>query len=117
MGEKTDYYKILGVKKDANEEEIKLAYKKLAKKYHPDLNKKDPNAKDKFIKVKEAYDTLIDPIKRQIYDQAGYNPKNIDLSDLFRRYDIFQIREFFRQIYSRPYKDPASRPPPEGMYV
>ena len=117
MPEKDDYYAILGVKKDAKEEEIKLAYKILAKKYHPDLNKKDPKAKDKFIKLKKAYDTLMDPIKRKIYDQAGYNPRNVDMSELFRRYDVNQIREILRQMYSRVYIDPASRPPPEGMYV
>ena len=117
MAEKDDYYTILGVKKDANEEEIKLAYRKLAKKYHPDLNKKDPKAKEKFITLKKAYDTLVDPIKRKIYDQAGYNPRNIDMSDLFGRYNTNQIREILRQIYSRTYIDPASRPPPEGMYI
>ena len=111
-----DYYDILGVGKNSTKEEIKKAYKKLAKKYHPDLNKSDPNAKDKFIVIKEAYDTLIDPIKRKIYDEAGYNPKNIDMSDLFRHFDINQIREIFRQMYSQNYIDPASRPPPEGMY-
>ncbi len=117
MEKPNDYYKILGIKKDAKESEIKLAYKKLAKKYHPDLNKNDPKAKDKFIKLKEAYDTLIDPIKRKIYDQAGYDPRNIDMSDLFRKYDINQIREIFGQIYSRNYMDPSLRPPPEGMYT
>ncbi|MFX0071558.1 MAG: DnaJ domain-containing protein, partial [Candidatus Hermodarchaeota archaeon] len=61
---KRDYYEVLGVDKDATEDQIKLAYRRLAKKYHPDVNKEDPNAKDKFIEVQEAYEVLSDPEKR-----------------------------------------------------
>ncbi|GAH27734.1 unnamed protein product [marine sediment metagenome] len=78
MAKNKDYYKILEIEKDASEEEIKLAYRRLAKKFHPDLNKVDPEAKEKFIELHEAYDTLINPVRRKIYDQAGYNPRNID---------------------------------------
>ena len=70
MEKEKDFYEILGINKDASETEIKLAYRRLAKKYHPDLNKTDPYAKEKFIEVKNAYDTLIDPVKRRIYDHA-----------------------------------------------
>ena len=66
MNEDKNYYEILELEKDASEQEIKLAYRRLAKKYHPDLNKDDPNAKDKFIEIKNAYDTLINPRKRKI---------------------------------------------------
>ncbi|KAJ2395204.1 mdj1 protein precursor, partial [Coemansia sp. RSA 2559] len=65
-----DYYDILGVKRDASQAEIKKAYYQLAKKYHPDANKAE-DAKERFIKVQEAYDTLSDEGKRQSYDQFG----------------------------------------------
>ena len=66
-----DYYKILGVDKTASEEEIKSAYRKLAKKYHPDLNKDNPEAADKFKEINEAYEVLSDSQKRKNYDQFG----------------------------------------------
>ncbi|KAJ1667963.1 mdj1 protein precursor [Coemansia sp. RSA 1646] len=65
-----DYYDILGVKRDASQSEIKKAYYQLAKKYHPDANK-ETDAKERFIKVQEAYDTLSDESKRKSYDQFG----------------------------------------------
>jgi DnaJ-class molecular chaperone len=65
-----DYYKILGVSKGANDDEIKKAYRKLALKYHPDKNHA-PGAEEKFKEIGEAYDVLSDPKKRQIYDQLG----------------------------------------------
>jgi DnaJ-class molecular chaperone len=117
MDKDKEYYKILEVEEDASEEEIKLAYRRLAKKYHPDLNKTDPKAKEKFIKLHEAYDTLSDPQKRMIYDQAGYNPRNIDLSDLLWRYNSARFREILSQIYSNYYRTPYTKPPPEGMYT
>jgi len=55
MAKNKDYYKILEIEKNASEEEIKLAYRRLAKKYHPDLNKSDPQAKEKFIELHEAF--------------------------------------------------------------
>ncbi|KAJ2606598.1 mdj1 protein precursor [Coemansia sp. RSA 1722] len=65
-----DFYSVLGVKRDASQSEIKKAYYQLAKKYHPDANKA-PEAKDKFLKIQEAYDTLSDESKRRSYDQFG----------------------------------------------
>lgn len=117
MDKEKNYYKILEVGKDASEEEIKLAYRRLAKKLHPDLNKTDPKAKEKFIELHEAYDTLSDPQKRKIYDQIGYNPRNIDFSDMIWRNNSSRFREILRQIYGNYDRTPYHKPPPEGMYT
>jgi len=71
-----DYYEILGVARAAKEEEIKKAYRKLARKYHPDLNPNNKQAEEKFKEVQEAYEVLSDPEKRQKFDQLGANWKN-----------------------------------------
>ncbi len=71
MATKRDYYEVLGIKKGASKDEIKSAYRKLAKKYHPDINH-EPGAEEKFKEVQEAYDVLYDDNKRQTYDQFGH---------------------------------------------
>ena len=68
-----DYYKVLGVSKTATDEEINKAYKKLARKYHPDLNQNDPKAEERFKEVNEANEVLKDPEKRKMYDHLGPN--------------------------------------------
>ena len=75
MAEKRDYYDVLGVGRDASDDEIKKAYRKLSKKYHPDINKA-PDAEAKFKEVTEAYEALSDPQKRAAYDQYGHAGMN-----------------------------------------
>lgn len=72
MAEKRDYYEVLGISKGATDDEIKKAYRKMAKMYHPDLHPDDPQAAEKFKEVNEANDVLSDPQKRQRYDQFGH---------------------------------------------
>jgi molecular chaperone DnaJ len=75
---KKDYYEILGVKKSASAEDIRKAFRKLARKYHPDVNPGDKAAEEKFKALSEANDVLSDPKKRKIYDQVGFYSDNID---------------------------------------
>jgi molecular chaperone DnaJ len=74
---KNDYYQALGVTRNADAEEIRKAYRKLARKYHPDLNPGDKAAEERFKKVQEAYDVLSDEEKRKIYDQYGFYSPNV----------------------------------------
>lgn len=91
--EKRDYYEVLGVSKDASEADIKSAFRRLAKKYHPDVSK-EPDAAEKFKEAQEAYAVLSDPDKRKRYDQfgqaafnnngaGGYDFSDFDFSDIF----------------------------------
>jgi len=89
-----DYYKILGVGKNADEKAIKAAYRKLARKLHPDLNPNDPNASKKFQELNEANEVLSDPEKRKKYDQYGENWQHAD------QYE--QARQQQRSSYGNP---------------
>ncbi len=80
---KKDYYKILGVKKDANADEIKKSYRKMARKFHPDVNPNDKTAEEKFKEVQEAYDVLSDEKKRKVFDRFGYYNDNLDAESPF----------------------------------
>ena len=93
MRQSTDYYKSLGISKDASQDEIKQAYRKLAKKFHPDKNPDNANAAQKFNEIQEAYDTLSDVQSRQQYDNRGFGNVstnatggfdfNININDVF----------------------------------
>ena len=72
MASKRDFYEVLGIKKGASQSEIKKAYRKMAKKYHPDTNAGDEAAAEKFKEVSEAYSVLNDPEKKKLYDQFGH---------------------------------------------
>ncbi len=75
-----DYYNILGIKKDAKADEIKKSYRRLARKYHPDVNPNDKAAEEKFKEVQEAYDVLSDEKKRKVFDRFGYYADNLDVN-------------------------------------
>ena len=102
MADKRDYYEVLGVSKTASKDEIKSAFRKKAKQYHPDLNKDNPEAAEKFKEAQEAYEILSDESKRKMYDQyghagvsgggasgfggfggAGFNASDFDFGDIF----------------------------------
>ncbi len=74
---KKDYYEILGIKRDAKPDEIKKAYRRLARKYHPDVNPGDKAAEERFKLMSEAHDVLSDPKKRSVYDRFGQYSENL----------------------------------------
>ena len=76
MSNKRDYYEVLGVDKGADEATIKKAFRKLARKYHPDVNPGDKNAEAKFKELNDAYEILSDPQKKAQYDQFGHDAAN-----------------------------------------
>src|SRR5258706_3334450 len=74
---KQDYYELLGVARKASAKDIRASFRKLARKYHPDLNPGDKSAEEKFKQLQEAYDVLSDSKKRQMYDQYGFYSDNL----------------------------------------
>lgn len=100
-----DYYKILGVDKNASQNDIKKAYRKLARKYHPDLNPNDPSAKEKFQEINEANEVLSDPEKRKKYDEYGENWKHADEFEAQRQQYRQQGGPGGYQYYSQGFGD------------
>src|SRR6266511_4737833 len=105
----TDYYKVLGLGKNATPEEIKRAYRKLAVKYHPDKNPGDKTAEERFKEINEAYAVLSDPQKKAQYDQfgsAGFHER-FSQEDIFRGFDVgdlfkdsgFGTEDIFSRIF------------------
>src|SRR5256886_13965285 len=111
MGD-ADYYGVLGVPRGASKDEIKHAYRRLAKKYHPDLNKDNPKvAEEKFKQLSEAYEVLCDDEKRKIYDQFGadglkqqvWGGQGVDWSRFTHAEDVEDIfgADFFQSVFGR----------------
>jgi curved DNA-binding protein len=109
-----DYYKILGVDRNATEEQLKKAYRKLAMKYHPDRNKGDKRAEERFKEVNEAYAVLSDKEKRRQYDMFGAEgfQQRFSREDIFRNFDFGQVFKDFgfgsEDVFSRIFGGPGS---------
>jgi DnaJ-related protein SCJ1 len=87
-----DLYKVLGVKRSASQDEIKKKYRELTRKYHPDKNRNDPNASQKFTEVAEAYEVLSDEKKRRKYDRGGMDAVNNQQNEgNFDPFDVFSM--------------------------
>nr|AAK11223.1 tumorous imaginal discs protein Tid56-like protein short form [Mus musculus] len=127
---KDDYYQILGVPRNASQKDIKKAYYQLAKKYHPDTNKDDPKAKEKFSQLAEAYEVLSDEVKRKQYDaygSAGFDPgtsssgqgywrggPSVDPEELFRKiFGEFSSSPFgdFQNVFDQPQEETINTGP------
>ena len=98
---KRDYYNVLGVPKNASDEDIKKAYRKLAMKHHPHRNKDDPTAEEKFKEAKEAYEMLSDPQKRAAYDNYGHAASEQSNHGGFNHTNVdpAQFQEIFNHIF------------------
>ena len=92
-----DYYAMLGVKKTATQEEIRKAFRKAARRYHPDVNPGDKKAEEKFKEISEANDVLSDEKKRKVYDQVGFYSDQIDPATA--------------EAYARQQREGSNRPP------
>ncbi len=123
MANQKDYYKVLGVNKNATQEEIKKAYRKLALKYHPDKNKNNKKAEEKFKEITEAYEILGNSEKRKKYDKFGhtsmfegggtYTTDFSDFSDIFGGFGIDELFEKFFGSSSRAKKRQKAKKKPE----
>jgi DnaJ-class molecular chaperone len=125
MNNKRDYYEVLGVDKNASDIEIKKSYRKLAMKYHPDVNKDDSDAEIKFKEINEAYEVLSDKIKRQRYDQFGHQGfggqqgfgggfQDVDIEDIFKGFGGSGSFGGFGSIFEEFFKGANPNAPRRG---
>src|SRR5260370_5365036 len=105
---KQDYYELLGVERKATTKDIRTAFRKLARKYHPDLNPGDKSAEEKFKQLQEAYDVLSDTKKRQMYDQYGFYSDNAPPPGYTGGAPprAFQVKFYFLRVRFRGGPDP-----------
>ena len=111
---KRDYYEILGVGRDAGDDEIKRAFRKLAKQHHPDANPDNKHAAEKFKEIGEAYQVLSDPEKRQLYDRYGHNPPQGGFGD-FTGFGGFA--DIFEEFFGMGTRSAARRGPQPGAHL
>ena len=98
-----DYYKALGVSRNAKTDEIKKAYRRLARRYHPDVNPGDQDAEEQFKLISEAFDVLSDPKKREVYDRLGYYSEQAAAAGApfdFSNFGAANFRDIFSEIFS-----------------
>ena len=106
-----DYYRALGVPKKASTDEIRKSYRRLARKYHPDLNPGDQSAEQRFKEIQEAYDVLGDKKKRQMYDQFGFYSENASFQNAADQPGGFDFNGFDFTDFQVLKVDPFSRYP------
>ncbi len=111
---KRDYYEILGVNRNASEDEIKKAFRRLAKQYHPDANQGNREAEEKFKEIGEAYQVLSDPEKRQLYDRYGHNPPQGGFGDFT---DFGGFADIFEEFFGMGARSAARRGPQPGAHL
>jgi curved DNA-binding protein len=124
-----DYYDTLGVKRNADEKEIKAAYRKLARQFHPDANPNDKSAEEKFKEISEAYEVLKDPDKRRKYDRLGANWKNgaeftpppgfgeftFDFGNMSGFTQGSPFSDFFETLFGQHFGQPSNETAPAGF--
>ena len=116
MATKRDFYEVLGVARNASQDEIKKAYRKLALQYHPDRNPNNKEAEDKFKEAAEAYEALSDPTKRQRFDQYGHEGMRgtdfrsyTDMNDIFSSFGDILAAEFSTMFFPEGGSSGAAR--------
>ncbi len=116
MPSKRDYYEILGVSKSATDDEIKRAFRRLAKQHHPDANAGDSSATEKFKEIGEAYQVLSDPEKRQIYDRYGHNAPQGGFGD-FAGFGFGGFSDIMEEFFGFGARASARRGPQPGAHL